>query len=85
VDITASGVAWQLVQQFDAITIRVMDKQTLGHPVVDPTIECNALLLVIGELAQPGSPIRKRYRRVLDLYRHAEHFLVLGWCGSLVF
>ena len=53
VDVAFPHFARQFVQQLDAVAVRIVDVEAVGHAVLDAAVELHATLLQIGELAQP--------------------------------
>src|SRR5216684_4436074 len=77
-DVLAPYLARQFVQHLDAVAVGVADVEAVGHAVIDPAVELDAVLAQPGELLQPGFAVRHRNRDVVDRDRQVEHRPVLG-------
>src|SRR4029077_13166050 len=78
-DIPAPDLARQLVEDLDAITVRVADVEAVGHAVIDAAVELDTLAAQKGELLEPGFAARHRNRDVVDRDRRLEHVPIRRW------
>jgi len=74
VDVVFPHLARHLVEEFDAVAVRVVDVDAVGDAVVDPPVELDPAALQEGELFEPGLPARHGQRDVVDRDRAvAQH------------
>src|SRR5206468_5549150 len=66
VDIVFPHLARHLVEELDAVAVRVVDVDAVRHAMVDAPIEFDAAALQEGELLQPCLAVRHGQRDMVD-------------------
>src|SRR5664279_204954 len=83
VQIPFPHLARQVVEQFDAVTIGIVDIKTVSHAMFDSSIELDAFCLQIIQLAQPCVPARIRDGNVVDSRGHSKHLPICRRRGKV--
>src|SRR6266404_73553 len=66
VDVVFPHLARHLVEELDAVAVRVVDVDAVGHAMVDAPVELDPTALQELELPEPGLAVRHRQRYVID-------------------
>src|SRR6266436_2195474 len=66
VDVVFPHLARHLVEELDAVAVRVVDVDAVRHAMIDPPVELDAPALQEPELLEPGLAVRHRQRHVID-------------------
>src|SRR5664279_5756831 len=83
VQIPFPHLARQVVEQFDAVTIGIVDIKTMGHALFDSSIEFDAFGLQIIQLAKPCVPARIGNGNVVDSRGHSKHLPIFRRRGKI--
>src|SRR4029077_10439972 len=66
VDVVFPHLARHLVEELDAVAVRIVDVDAVGHAMVDAPVELDTLALQELELLEPGLAVRHRQRHMVD-------------------
>ena len=73
----------QVVEHLDAVTVRVVDVDAVGHAVVDARVDLHTLFHEECDLLLPGLLVGVGDRDMVHRARAAEHSPLLGWLRKL--
>ena len=72
IDVALPHLARQFVKQLDAVAVRVVDVDAVGHAVIDPHVELDPLGLQLRQFSDKGVAVRHRDRDMVDRHQGAE-------------